>query len=106
MNIYIVIEIIRKFNFRALGQGAFGEVYQGLYRHRDGDAIEMPVAVKTLPEMSTGQSETDFLMEAAIMAKFNHPNIVHLIGVCFDRHPRFMSSQFYKYYSYIYKDFS
>lgn len=50
----------------------------------------MPVAVKTLPEMSTGQAESDFLMEAAIMAKFNHPNIVHLIGVCFDRHPRFI----------------
>lgn len=50
----------------------------------------MPVAVKTLPEMSTGQAEADFLMEAAIMAKFNHPNIVHLIGVCFDRHPRFI----------------
>lgn len=29
-------------------------------------------------------------MEAAIMAKFAHPNIVHLIGVCFDRHPRFI----------------
>lgn len=50
----------------------------------------MPVAVKTLPEMSTGQAEADFLMEAAIMAKFSHPNIVHLIGVCFDRHPRFI----------------
>lgn len=75
---------------KALGQGAFGEVYQGFYKHRDGDAIEMPVAVKTLPEMSTGQAEADFLMEAAIMAKFNHPNIVHLIGVCFDRHPRFI----------------
>ncbi|XP_049882040.1 tyrosine-protein kinase receptor isoform X2 [Pectinophora gossypiella] len=75
---------------KALGQGAFGEVYQGLYRHRTGDSVEMPVAVKTLPELSTGQAETDFLMEAAIMAKFNHPNIVHLIGVCFDRHPRFI----------------
>ncbi|GBP62708.1 ALK tyrosine kinase receptor [Eumeta japonica] len=75
---------------KALGQGAFGEVYQGLYRHRTGDTIEMPVAVKTLPELSTGQAESDFLMEAAIMAKFNHPNIVHLIGVCFDRHPRFI----------------
>lgn len=52
--------------------------------------VEMPVAVKTLPEMSTGQAEADFLMEAAIMAKFRHPNIVHLIGVCFDRHPRFI----------------
>ncbi|KAM3968747.1 LOW QUALITY PROTEIN: anaplastic lymphoma kinase [Aphomia sociella] len=75
---------------KALGQGAFGEVYQGLYRHRTGDTVEMPVAVKTLPELSTGQAESDFLMEAAIMAKFNHPNIVHLIGVCFDRHPRFI----------------
>ncbi|XP_072933759.1 tyrosine-protein kinase receptor [Epargyreus clarus] len=75
---------------KALGQGAFGEVYQGLYRHRTGDTLEMPVAVKTLPELSTGQAESDFLMEAAIMAKFSHPNIVHLIGVCFDRHPRFI----------------
>uniref|UniRef100_T1PG83 protein kinase C n=1 Tax=Musca domestica TaxID=7370 RepID=T1PG83_MUSDO len=40
--------------------------------------------------MSTRQAEEDFLMEAAIMAKFNHPNMVHLIGVCFDRHPRFI----------------
>lgn len=85
---------LHKTNFflssRALGQGAFGEVYQGLYRHRDGDTVEMPVAVKTLPELSTGQAESDFLMEAGIMSKFNHPNIVHLIGVCFDRHPRFI----------------
>lgn len=50
----------------------------------------MPVAVKTLPEMSTGQAEMDFLMEALIMSKFSHPNIVHFIGVCFDKHPRFI----------------
>ncbi|KOB72111.1 Tyrosine-protein kinase receptor [Operophtera brumata] len=50
----------------------------------------MPVAVKTLPELSTVQAERDFLMEAAIMAKFNHSNVVHMIGVCFDRHPRFI----------------
>ncbi|XP_011203998.2 tyrosine-protein kinase receptor [Bactrocera dorsalis] len=75
---------------KALGQGAFGEVYQGFYRARDNDTVEMPVAVKTLPEMSTRQAEEDFLMEAAIMSKFNHPNMVHLLGVCFDRHPRFI----------------
>lgn len=89
-NIIVNIEQMYFKCCRALGQGAFGEVYQGLYRHRDGDAVEMPVAVKTLPEMSTGQAEADFLMEAAIMAKFKHANIVHLIGVCFDRHPRFI----------------
>ena len=31
---------------RALGQGAFGEVYQGYLRHVAGDSVEMPVAVK------------------------------------------------------------
>ncbi|KAF6214833.1 hypothetical protein GE061_009576 [Apolygus lucorum] len=44
----------------------------------------------TLPHLSTSQAETDFLMEALIMSKFNHPNIVHFIGVCFDQHPRFI----------------
>ncbi|CAB4065600.1 ALK [Lepeophtheirus salmonis] len=32
----------------------------------------------------------DFLMEALIMSKFNHPNIVYFIGVCFDKHPRYI----------------
>lgn len=72
-----------------LGRGAFGEVYEALYRHRDGDA-PMAVAVKMLPSMSTKCSEEEFIMEASIMAKFSHPNIVHLIGVCFERHPRYL----------------
>lgn len=75
---------------KALGQGAFGEVYQGLYRQRTGDTVEMPVAVKTLPQVSTSQNETDFLMEACIMQNFKHPNIVRLLGVCFDQHPRYI----------------
>lgn len=50
----------------------------------------MYVLFQTLPELSTSQAETDFLMEALIMNKFTHPNIVHCIGVCFDRHPRYL----------------
>lgn len=50
----------------------------------------MPVAVKTLPELSNQQAKSDFIMEALIMSKFNHPNIVHFIGVSFDKHPRFI----------------
>ncbi|XP_066255961.1 tyrosine-protein kinase receptor isoform X2 [Euwallacea similis] len=75
---------------KALGQGAFGEVYQGCYRQRPCDTVEMPVAVKTLQEMTVKQAEDDFLTEALIMSKFNHPNIVHFIGVCFDKHPKFI----------------
>lgn len=40
--------------YRALGQGAFGEVYQGFFRHRAGDAVEMPVAVKVCHKQRTG----------------------------------------------------
>merc|ERR1719410_1513537 len=74
---------------KALGQGAFGEVYQGILKSKT-DTSETSVAVKTLPELSTNQAEMDFLMEALIMSKFQHPNIVHFIGVCFDKHPRFI----------------
>ena len=37
-------------------------------------------------------AEMDFLMEALIMSKFNHANIVQFIGVCFDKHPRYKFS--------------
>ncbi len=40
---------------RALGQGAFGEVYQGFYKKSSSDSLEMSVAVKTLPELSSNQ---------------------------------------------------
>jgi len=32
--------------FRALGQGAFGEVYQGYLSHVQRDTSDLPVAVK------------------------------------------------------------
>ena len=74
---------------RPLGQGAFGEVFQGIYKYRRRNE-EHPVAVKTLPSVSTQQAEADFMMEALIMSKFDHPNIVHFIGVSFDKHPRYI----------------
>uniref|UniRef100_A0ABD2WEB8 Tyrosine-protein kinase receptor n=1 Tax=Trichogramma kaykai TaxID=54128 RepID=A0ABD2WEB8_9HYME len=73
---------------KPLGQGAFGEVFQGIYKYRRGE--EHPVAVKTLPVASSPSAEADFMMEALIMSKFDHPNVVHFIGVSFDKHPRFI----------------
>jgi anaplastic lymphoma kinase len=62
------------YEYRALGKGAFGEVYQGYLRNMPGEIIdELPVAVKTLPEYSANnQAEMDFLIEALIMSKFKH----------------------------------
>ncbi|XP_013112303.2 ALK tyrosine kinase receptor-like [Stomoxys calcitrans] len=72
---------------KVLGKGAFGEVYQGSYRYDVSGAAEKLVAVKILAKGSTELDEIDFVMEAAIMAKFDHPNIVQLIGVCFNSRP-------------------
>ncbi|XP_038071785.1 ALK tyrosine kinase receptor-like [Patiria miniata] len=78
---------------RALGQGAFGEVYHGHFQPSD-EKEPFDVAVKTLPERSTKQDESDFLMEALIMGNFDHANIVSLKGVCFTQAPRFILLEF------------
>ncbi|XP_049990043.1 leukocyte tyrosine kinase receptor isoform X3 [Alexandromys fortis] len=52
---------------RALGHGAFGEVYEGLVIGLPGDSSPLQVAIKTLPELCSRQDELDFLMEALII---------------------------------------
>ncbi|KAL0969304.1 hypothetical protein UPYG_G00225290 [Umbra pygmaea] len=75
---------------RALGHGAFGEVYEGQVLGMNGENTAMQVAVKTLPEICSEQDEMDFLMEALIMSKFSHQNIVRCIGVSLQLLPRFI----------------
>ncbi|XP_043929384.1 leukocyte tyrosine kinase receptor [Protopterus annectens] len=75
---------------RALGHGAFGEVYEGSVVGIKGDPRPQQVAVKTLPEICSEQDEMDFLMEALIISKFNHDNIVRCIGVSLHTLPRFI----------------
>nr|XP_057946968.1 tyrosine-protein kinase receptor [Doryrhamphus excisus] len=75
---------------RALGHGAFGEVYEGQVLGMSAENGPMQVAIKTLPEICSEQDEMDFLMEALIMSKFNHENIVRCIGVSLNILPRFI----------------
>ncbi|KAK3589102.1 hypothetical protein CHS0354_017444 [Potamilus streckersoni] len=67
---------------RKLGEGAFGTVYGGEAIINDiDDEGWSAVAVKTLKVGSTVQEKVDFLSEAEVMKRFNHPNIVQLLGV-------------------------
>uniref|UniRef100_A0A7M4ER23 Tyrosine-protein kinase receptor n=1 Tax=Crocodylus porosus TaxID=8502 RepID=A0A7M4ER23_CROPO len=75
---------------RGLGHGAFGEVYEGQVIGMPSDSSPLQVAVKTLPEVCSEQDELDFLMEALIISKFNHQNIVRCIGVSLQALPRFI----------------
>lgn len=65
-----------------LGQGAFGRVFQakapGLVPGEDFTIV----AVKMLKEEATDDLQDDFEKEACLLAEFDHPNIVKLLGVC------------------------
>ncbi|XP_029437607.1 tyrosine-protein kinase Fer-like [Rhinatrema bivittatum] len=60
-----------------LGAGNFGEVYSGRLAYDN-----TPVAVKTCRECLPPEIKNKFLLEARILRKYDHPNIVKLIGVC------------------------
>lgn len=63
----------------SIGEGYFGKVYRGEMREADGSLHT--VAVKVLKESATRQAEEDFMREVEVMAAFNHPHILRLVGV-------------------------
>uniref|UniRef100_A0A8C5S3Q6 receptor protein-tyrosine kinase n=1 Tax=Laticauda laticaudata TaxID=8630 RepID=A0A8C5S3Q6_LATLA len=64
---------------RVIGSGESGEVCYG--RLKIPGKREVPVAVKSLKPGYTEKQRRDFLSEASIMARFDHPNVIHLEGV-------------------------
>ncbi|KAM4633527.1 protein tyrosine kinase 2 beta, b isoform 2-T2 [Polymixia lowei] len=66
---------------RILGEGFFGEVYEGVYKQPNGDRTN--VAVKTCKDCSPDVMEK-FMSEAVIMKNLEHPHIVRLIGIIED----------------------
>lgn len=80
---------------RKLGEGAFGTVYGGeAYFSDDG---WVPAAVKALKVNSTTEQKLDFLSEAEVMKKFDHKNIVKLLGVCTKQEPVYTVMEFMLY---------
>lgn len=57
----------------------------------------MAVAVKTLKVGSTVEEKLDFLSEAEMMKRFNHKNIVRLLGVCTRSEPVYTVMEFILY---------
>lgn len=47
--------------------------------------MKLKVAIKKLKDNASREEKRDFLQEAKLLANFDHPNIVHLIGICLDR---------------------
>lgn len=72
---------------KPVGEGAFGRVFKGkIVKSSSGlsSVSYTQVAIKTLKKVSSDQEVEDFIAESAIMLDFHHPNVLSLVGVCFD----------------------
>ncbi|KAL7388186.1 hypothetical protein ABVT39_008593 [Epinephelus coioides] len=78
---------------RILGEGFFGEVYDGVYKKDSGERIN--VAVKTCKDCSPDVMEK-FMSEAVIMKNLDHQHIVKLIGIIEDD-PVWIVMELYQY---------
>ncbi|XP_011630756.1 uncharacterized LOC105422894 isoform X1 [Pogonomyrmex barbatus] len=80
---------------RKLGEGAFGTVYGGEAFFTEKGWLA--VAVKTLKVGSSTDEKLDFLSEVEVMKKFEHPNIIKLLGVCIKCEPVLTVMEFMLY---------
>uniref|UniRef100_A0A8C5MKZ3 non-specific protein-tyrosine kinase n=1 Tax=Leptobrachium leishanense TaxID=445787 RepID=A0A8C5MKZ3_9ANUR len=67
---------------RILGEGFFGEVYDGMYKKQKGERVS--VAVKTCKKDCAPDVKEKFMSEAYLMRNLEHPHIVKLIGIIED----------------------
>lgn len=80
---------------RRLGEGAFGTVYGGEAQLSENGWTA--VAVKTLKIGSTTEDRLDFLSEAEVMKRFDHKNVVNLLGVCLQTEPIYTIMEYMLY---------
>lgn len=70
-----------------LGQGGFGEVYEGVLTNGT------KVAVKRLSK-SSEQGVDEFKNEATLVAKLQHRNLVRLLGFCIEGEEKILVYEF------------
>ena len=66
---------------KTLGSGYFGNVSKAKMLTEKGSDDTIDVAVKTLNDSATERDKVKFLQEAAVMAQFDHTNVLKLHGV-------------------------
>jgi tRNA A-37 threonylcarbamoyl transferase component Bud32 len=64
-----------------IGKGNFGVVYSGTYK--DNEDVVQQAAIKVVTSNSV-KDKVEFLMEAVIMADFNHANVLSLLAITVD----------------------
>ncbi|KAH7963205.1 hypothetical protein HPB52_020042 [Rhipicephalus sanguineus] len=75
---------------KALGQGSFGMVYEGLIYNLKPDKPETRCAIKTVNESASMRERIEFLQEASVMKAFSCQHVVKLLGVVSKDQPVFV----------------
>ncbi|EGD79566.1 TK/RTKC protein kinase [Salpingoeca rosetta] len=78
-----------------LGKGAFGIVYKGLLT--EAPIPGYLVACKSLHAKATASERIELMEEAAVVAQFDHPNVLQLIGVVSVGKPVLVVLEFMEY---------
>lgn len=84
-----------------IGKGGYGIVYKAELEHFDSSAtkakkdskmpkIRSTVAIKSIIERDDTQGEEGFLLEIKILSSCNHPNVISLLGFCYERSHMFL----------------
>lgn len=68
-----------------LGEGAFGKVYKGELKFKNGQRSY--VAVKSLKENASAKTQADFQREIELISELKHPNIICLLGIVLKQDP-------------------
>jgi serine/threonine protein kinase len=64
---------------KELGSGAFGVVRSGMLSRTDGTVKRVAIKEATLSKCTKDQIK-EFMNEARVMRKFNHPNVIFCYG--------------------------
>lgn len=71
-----------------LGEGEFGKLYKGeVVEKVDGVQTARPILAKVLRSSSSSSYRESFLRQAETWSKFSHPNVMTIIGVCYNGPP-------------------
>ncbi|XP_068728171.1 inactive tyrosine-protein kinase transmembrane receptor ROR1-like isoform X3 [Montipora capricornis] len=71
-----------------LGEGEFGKLYMGeVVEKADGVQVARPIVAKVLRKSSSSSYRDSFLNQAETWSNFSHPNVMAVIGVCYNGPP-------------------
>ncbi|KAK4373828.1 hypothetical protein RND71_004505 [Anisodus tanguticus] len=84
----VITSNFSSYNF--LGEGGFGPVYKGFIDDKIKHGLEaQPVAVKLL-DLEGDQGHIEWLTEVVLLGQLRHPNLVKLIGYCWEDKQRLL----------------